>query len=121
MAVDEYANVGWLGALVPGMSAFRTVPVALGTIALYAMLVTGLTARATQLLPAGWWLKLHRLSLGILALAWAHGILAGTDTFDAALVYGVSFASVGLAAVYRYWIVRSGRPTFATSLQEGDR
>jgi len=121
IAIDEYANVGWLGALVPGMSAFRTVPVALGTLGLYALLITGLTARVTKLLPAGWWLKLHRLSLGVLALGWAHGILAGTDTFDAALVYGGSFACVALAAVYRYWIVGAGRPTFSTSLQEGDR
>ncbi|HET7182844.1 MAG TPA: hypothetical protein VFI15_11480 [Candidatus Limnocylindrales bacterium] len=121
IAVDRFANVGWLGALIPGLSEFRTVPVALGTLALYALLITGLTARVTKLLPSGWWLKLHRLSLGVLMLAWAHGMLAGTDTFDAVLVYGVSFAAVGLAAAYRYWIVRGGRPTFATSLPEGDR
>ena len=48
--------------------------------------------------------------------------LSGTDTFDAAAIYGATFVSVGLAAIYRYWIVRSGRPTFATSLpQEGHR
>jgi hypothetical protein len=121
IAVDRFANVGWLGALVPGMSEFRTVPVALGTLALYSLVITGLTARITKLLPTGWWLKLHRLSLGVLALAWAHGMLAGTDTFDAALVYGGSFAAVGFAAAYRYWIVRSGRPTFASSLPQGDR
>jgi predicted ferric reductase len=121
IAADRFANVGWLGALVPGLSEYRTVPVALGTLALYALLVTGLTARVTRLLPAGWWLKLHRVSLLVLVLAWAHGMLAGTDTFDAALVYGGSFAGVGLAAAYRYWIVRSGRPTFASSLPQGDR
>ena len=121
IAVDRFANVGWLGALVPGLSEFRTVPVALGTLALYALLITGITARVTSLLPAGWWLKLHRVSLGVLGLAWAHGILAGTDTFDAALVYVGSFVGVAFAAAYRYWIVRAGRPTFATSLPQGDR
>jgi DMSO/TMAO reductase YedYZ heme-binding membrane subunit len=122
IATDRFANVGWLGVIVPGLSEYRTVPVALGTLGLYALLITGLTARLTRLLPAGWWLKLHRLSLGVLGLAWAHGMLAGTDTFDAAAIYGTTFVSVGLAAVYRYWIVRSGRPTFATSLaQEGHR
>lgn len=121
IAADRFANVGWLGSFVPGLSEYRTVPVALGTLSLYALLVTGLTARVTRLLPAGWWLKLHRFSLGVLVLAWAHGMLAGTDTFDAVLVYAGSFAGVGLAAVYRYWIVRAGRPTFATSLEEGDR
>ena len=39
-----------------------------------------LTARFTKLLPTGWWLKLHRFALVVLALAWTHGVLAGTDT-----------------------------------------
>lgn len=121
IATDRFANVGWLGAIVPGMSEFRTVPVALGTLGLYALLVTGLTARVTRLLPAGWWLKLHRLSLGVLGLSWAHGMLAGTDTFDAIAIYGGTFAAVAMAAAYRYWIVRGGRPTFATSLIEEPR
>jgi DMSO/TMAO reductase YedYZ heme-binding membrane subunit len=121
IATDRFANVGWLGTVLPGLSEYRTVPVALGTLALYALLITGLTARMTRLLPAGWWLKLHRLSLGVLALAWAHGMLAGTDTFDAAAIYGTTFVAVGLAAAYRYWIVRSGRPTFATSLAQEAR
>jgi DMSO/TMAO reductase YedYZ heme-binding membrane subunit len=116
IATDRFARVGWAGAFVPGMSEYRSVPVAIGTLAMYALLVTGLTARITRLLPAGWWLKLHRLSLIVLALAWAHGMLAGTDTFDAGAIYGGSFAAVVLAAAYRYWIVRARRPTFATAL-----
>ena len=122
IATDRFANVGWLGAIVPGLSQYRTVPVAIGTLALYALVITGLTARVTRLLPAGWWLRLHRLSLVVLALAWVHGTLAGTDTLAAAAVYAGSFAAVMVAAGYRYWIVRAGRPSFATSLaREGHR
>lgn len=121
LAVDRFANVGWLGALVPGMSQYRTVPVAIGTVALYALVVTGLTARVTKLLPSGWWLKLHRLSLVVLAMAWAHGILAGTDTPMLGAVYGATFMTVLLAAFYRYWVVRQARVTFAASLPEGHR
>jgi hypothetical protein len=122
IAADRFANVGWLGAMVPGLSEYRTVPVAIGTTALYALLITGVTARVTKLLPAGWWLRLHRLSLVVLALGWAHGMLAGTDTPALAIVYAGSFAAVLVAATYRYWIVRASRPSFATSLaQEGRR
>ncbi|HYL41415.1 MAG TPA: hypothetical protein VET90_08910 [Candidatus Binatus sp.] len=118
---DQFANVGLLGTFVPGLSQYRTLPVALGTLAMYALLITGLTARVTRLLPSGWWLKLHRLSLGVLVLAWAHGILAGTDTWSAAawVIYGGTLAAVLAAATYRYWVVRSARPTFAASLPEG--
>lgn len=121
LAIDRFANVGWPGALVPGMSQYRTVPVAIGTIALYALVITGLTARITKLLPAGWWLKLHRLSLVVLAMAWAHGILAGTDTPMLGALYGATFMAVLLAAFYRYWVVRQARVTFSQSLPEGHR
>lgn len=118
IVVDPYAGVGLDGALIPGLSAFRSVPVALGTIALYALLVTGLTARYTRLLPAGWWLKLHRLSIVVWALGWAHGILAGTDSGSLGSLYAVTGLCIVAAAAYRYWVVRRARRTFASSLPE---
>ena len=121
IVADPYAGVGIGGALVPGLSEYRSVPVALGTLALYALLVTGLTARYTKLLPKGLWLKLHRLSLVVLALSWFHGVLAGTDSVALAGVYGASLSLVLAATAYRYWVARSGRPTFSTSLPEGSR
>ncbi len=116
---DKYANVGLVGALVPGLSEYRSSAVALGTIALYALLISGLTARYTKLLPPGLWLKLHRFSLVVLALSWGHGLLAGTDSVALGSLYGGSFALVVAATAYRYWVARSGRPTFSTSLTEG--
>jgi sulfoxide reductase heme-binding subunit YedZ len=118
--IDPYADVSVVGALVPGMSHFRTPAIALGTLSLYALVVTGLTARYTKLLPAGLWLKLHRLALVVLAAAWAHGLLAGTDSVALSAVYGGSFALVVAASAYRYWVVRSVRTTFAASLPKED-
>jgi hypothetical protein len=115
IVVDEYAAVGLLGALVPGLSHYRSVAVGLGTMALYALLLTGLTARHAKLLPAGFWLRLHRLSLGIFILAWLHGVLAGTDSVAMASIYGATGMAVLAAGAYRYWVSRQGRPTFATS------
>lgn len=121
LVADPYAGVGIGGAVVPGLSSYRSAPVALGTIALYALLFTGLAARYTKLLPKGLWLKVHRLSLFILAISWMHGLLAGTDSVALSGVYGASFTFVMAAAAYRYWVSRSGRPTFSTSLPEGSR
>jgi DMSO/TMAO reductase YedYZ heme-binding membrane subunit len=121
IVADPYAGVGIGGALLPGLSAYRTVPVAIGVIALYALLITGLTARYTQLLPDGAWLQVHRLGVVILVLAWVHGVLSGTDSVPMAGIYGASFVLVVLAAAYRYWVARSGRPTFSTTLPEVDR
>lgn len=121
LVLDPYAGVGIGGALVPGLSSYRSVPVAIGVIALYALLITGLTARYTTLLPRGVWLLLHRFSLGVIVMAWVHGVLSGTDSLPLAGLYGGSFVLVVLAAAYRYWVGRAGRPTFSTSLPEESR
>jgi predicted ferric reductase len=118
LLLDPYAGVGVAGTFIPGLSGFRSSPVALGTLAMYALIVTGLTARYTKLLPPGFWLKLHRLSLVVFILAWLHGILAGTDTEALRPFYLATGLAVLGAAAYRYWVARRARPSFATSLTE---
>ena len=116
--LDPYAGVSVLGAFIPGLASYRPLPVAVGSIGLYALLLTGLTARYTKFLPAGWWLKLHRLSLVVFVLSWTHGILAGTDSDALRPIYVVTGLVVVAAAAYRYWIARKRRPTFSTSLPD---
>jgi predicted ferric reductase len=114
--LDPYAGVGVGGAFIPGLSSYRSSPVALGTLSLYALLVTGLTARYTKLLPAGFWLKLHRFAIVALIMAWMHGMLAGTDAGVLQPMYVATGTAVLAAAAYRYWVAKRQRPTFATSL-----
>jgi len=118
LILDPYAGVGVAGAFIPTMSSYRSSPVALGTLAMYALILTGITARYTKLLPPGFWLKIHRLSIGVFVLAWLHGILSGTDTPALRLMYIGSGVAVLMAAAYRYWVARKARPTFSTSLPD---
>jgi predicted ferric reductase len=118
LIADPFAGVGVLGALVPGLSSYRSAPVALGSLALWALLATGATARYTRLLPPGAWLSIHRLSLAVFVLAWIHGLLAGTDSLALLAFYVVAGGIVLAAGAYRYWVSRAARPTFATSLKE---
>jgi DMSO/TMAO reductase YedYZ heme-binding membrane subunit len=103
IVADPYAGVGILGWLVPGLSTYRTVPVALGTLALFALLLTGVTARFTNLLGPGRWLAIHRVALVAFSLAWVHGVLSGTDTLALLPMYAVSGALAVLLAASRYW------------------
>lgn len=115
---DPKSGVDVIGAFIPGMSTYRSPAVALGTLALYAFLVTALTARKTRLLPAGMWLSLHRLAIVIFGLTWVHGMLAGTDSTALRPLYVLAGFAVTAAGAYRYWAARRARPTFATSLTE---
>ena len=107
LVLDPYAGVGVAGAMLPGMSEYRTVPVALGVVAMYALVVTVVTARYTALLPSGTWLRLHRLSAVVLALAWGHGVLSGTDSEALRPLYWGIALVVFAAAGYRYWVDRT--------------
>jgi len=116
LILDPYAGVGLTGTFIPGLSSYRSSPVALGSLAMYALILTGLTARYTRLLPPGFWLRLHRFSIVVYILTWLHGILAGTDTTILRPLYLGTGLAVLLAAAYRYWVGRKARPTFSTSL-----
>jgi predicted ferric reductase len=118
LILDPYAGVGIAGTFLPGLSSYRSSPVALGTLAMYALIVTGVTARYTKLLPPGFWLKLHRFSIVVFILAWLHGMLAGTDATTLRSLYIWTGLAVLVASAYRYWVSRKARPTFATSLPE---
>ena len=119
--LDPFAGVGVAGAFIPGLSSYRSAPVAIGTLSLYGLLVTGLTARYTKLLPAGAWLTIHRVGIVVFVLGWMHGLLAGTDSMALITLYVSLGGLVLAAATYRYWVTRQGRPTFSTSLPEGSR
>lgn len=114
--LDPFAGVGIAGSFIPGLSSYRSVPVALGTLGLYAALVSGITGRWTKLLPSGLWLKLHRFALVAWILAWMHGLLSGTDGPVLVPLYVVTGVLVVGAGAYRYWVSKKARPTFASSL-----
>ena len=121
IVLDPFAGVGVAGSLIPGLSGYRTAPVALGTLALYAALVSGVTGRWTKLLPQGLWLRLHRFALVAWILSWMHGLLSGTDSAALVPLYAATGGLVIGAGAYRYWVSKKARPTFATSLPGATR
>ncbi len=118
LVIDPKSGVSLGAVVIPGLSEYRSSPVAIGTFALYAFLITAITARWTKLLPRGAWLALHRLALLIFVMAWMHGVLAGTDTAALGPMYVGAGLLVTFAGAYRYWASRKRKPTFDTSRSE---
>lgn len=102
VALDRYAGVGWLGALVPGQSHYRTVPVSLGVLAFFGLLLVSVTAGVAGRLTGRRWLSVHRLALPLFAVVWLHGVLAGSDTGVLRTAYAVSGTGVVVLAASRY-------------------
>jgi methionine sulfoxide reductase heme-binding subunit len=107
LAVDPYANVGIVGAFVPGFSAYRPPAVAIGSVALYALIFTAVTAKWTRLLPSGWWLKVHRFAAVAFLLAWAHAVLAGTDGGALTPLYLATGLPILAGVAHRWWTAKA--------------
>ena len=102
LATDPWAKVGWVGAVLPMAAQYRPVAVSLGVIAAWAGLVTGLTARfAGRLLGRLWW-PIHKVAVGLLALVWAHSVLAGSDVVALRGFYLATGCGVVGLAITRY-------------------
>ncbi|MEW6223817.1 MAG: hypothetical protein AB1627_04240 [Chloroflexota bacterium] len=103
LALDPFAKVGIVGALVPGFSGYRPPAIAVGTVALYALLFTAITAKWTRLLPSGWWLKAHRFAALTFLLAWMHSVLAGTDGGALSPLYLATGLPILAGVAHRWW------------------
>lgn len=102
LALDRYAGVGWVGALIPGRSAYRTPWVALGVTAFYLMLLIAATAGFAGRITGRHWLTVHRLAIPVYISVWLHGVMAGTDTAGLRTLYGASGLAVALLLTSRY-------------------
>ena len=107
LAIDPYAGVGILGALVPGLSGYRPPAIAIGTVASYAFIVTAVSAKWTKLLPSGWWLRIHRLTAVVFLLVWVHALLAGTDSVALLPLYLVTGVPVVAGVAHRWWTAKA--------------
>lgn len=92
LASDKYAGVGWKGALIPGMSKYREIPVAFGVGAFWAMMLLTLSAGLAGRRGTKHWQLLHRFAALTLASVWYHGVASGTDSWKLRLVYLVTGA-----------------------------
>jgi len=119
LASDRYAGVGWIGALLPGQSVYRPVPVALGVAAWWAFLLVAGTARIGGRLVGRRWLPVHRLAGPIFASVFVHGLLSGTDASRLRPVYAASGCVVLMMWLSRHLasgsVVASASPVAAQS------
>lgn len=120
IVLDAYAKVGIVGALVPGLSVYRALPVAFGTIGLYGLVILTMTAALPKLLPNAGWLKVHRVAIFAFVVLWLHGVLAGSDTRGMMDLYVACGIVILLSYTGRWWVERPTAKRPEGSLPPGD-
>ncbi len=100
---DDFVHFTVVELLVPLTSDTETSTVALGVLALWALVVVEVTGRLRHRIPTRVWRPLHLLSAVMVGLATAHGVTMGTDLTNpvVAIVGLVLAAEVILLLVLR--------------------
>lgn len=109
--VDPFTHLGWLTAVVPFSSYYRTVWLGLGTIAFELLVAIVVTSLVRGLIGQGAWRAVHWLAYASWPVAVIHGFGTGTDALSGwFMVLSIAcVGSVALAVVYRL-VQGSGDP-----------
>lgn len=109
--LDSYVSTGWLAAIVPFASRYRTVPVAVGAVAFDLIAAVWISSLLKLRIANTTWRALHWFSWAAFVAAVLHGFTTGSDTHHPVGLAVVGLCAVaGLAAgISRYF----GRPTRA--------
>jgi methionine sulfoxide reductase heme-binding subunit len=101
--VDPFTHLGWLTAVVPFSSYYRTFWLGLGTIAFELLIAIVITSLARGFIGHGVWRAIHWLTYASWPVAVIHGLGTGSDTWSAWLFFVtmVCVAAVAIAAGYR--------------------
>ncbi|MGE5334091.1 MAG: ferric reductase-like transmembrane domain-containing protein, partial [Nitrososphaerota archaeon] len=78
--VDPFTRFGLNELLLPFVSHYRPLWMALGIVAMYLSLAVTLSLFIRRQIGYKWWLRLHELSFVVWVLATIHGLATGSDT-----------------------------------------
>jgi sulfoxide reductase heme-binding subunit YedZ len=79
--VDPFTHLGWVAAIVPFSSYYRTFWLGLGVIAIELLLAITVTSLVRDLIGHSAWRVIHWLSYASWPIAVVHGFGTGTDTW----------------------------------------
>jgi predicted ferric reductase len=109
--LDSYVSTGWLAAVVPFASHYRTLPVAVGAVAFDLLAAVWISSLLKLRIANPTWRAIHWFSWAAFAAAVVHGFTTGSDTHHplGLAVVGLCALSALAAGIGRFF----GRPTRA--------
>jgi DMSO/TMAO reductase YedYZ heme-binding membrane subunit len=80
VSVHEFLPFTWGEILVPGTSEWRPLPIAMGTMALYGLIIVVVSFYVRRFIGQKWWRIIHFGAFGVFVASLIHGVMAGTDS-----------------------------------------
>ena len=97
-AIDDFVDIRWFDAFLPGGSAYRPLWTGLGALALDVVVVVVATSLLRHRLRLRTWRAVHVTAYAAWVLAVAHGLGMGTDVREPWFL-SITLASVGAVVV----------------------
>ncbi len=113
--VDPFTHLGWLAAVVPFSSYYRTFWLGLGTIAFELLLAIVVTSLLRGLIGQVAWRLVHWLTYISWPVAVLHGVGTGTDAWSAWLFALQAVCVVAVAGAVGYRLVARSRDPLAAA------
>lgn len=111
--VDPFTHLGWLAAVVPFSSYYRTFWLGLGTIAFELLLAIVLTSLVRGFIGQAAWRLVHWLTYAAWPFAVLHGVGTGTDASSAWLFTLQAFCVIAVLAAIGYRFMTGSRDPLA--------
>src|SRR3982074_3514041 len=115
VVVDPFTHLGWLAAVVPFSSYYRTVWLGLGTIAFELLLAILVTSLIRGFIGQAAWRLVHWLSYASWLIAVLHGAGTGTDAFSAWLLALQAACVIAVLGAIVYRLMTGSRDPLATA------
>jgi hypothetical protein len=102
---DHFMNLKIVDVLIPFLSPYRPLLVALGIVGFYLLLLVLLTSLYHISTHPKFWRTVHFLGMIMFGLIFLHGVLIGTDVKHgfSRVLYWLVASPVFVAVVYRLW------------------
>jgi sulfoxide reductase heme-binding subunit YedZ len=107
--VDPFTHLGWLTAVVPFLSYYRTLWLGLGTVAFELLAAIVITSLLRGLIGHTAWRAVHWLAYASWPVAVVHGFGTGTDAWSAWFLV-LSAACIGAVATAVGYRLVTGSP-----------
>ncbi|MBU6233043.1 MAG: ferric reductase-like transmembrane domain-containing protein [Acidobacteria bacterium] len=100
--IDTYVPIGWISSVVPFTSPYKSLPVAIGTVAFDAMLAVWLTSLVKERLNFSSWRAVHWGSYVAFVTSALHAYTVGTDAHTHWCLYTL-YGCLGTLLVAGIW------------------
>jgi sulfoxide reductase heme-binding subunit YedZ len=111
--IDPFTHLGWLTAVVPFSSYYRTFWLGLGTVAFELLVAIVVTSLARPLVGQAAWRLVHWLTYASWPIAVVHGLGTGTDVWSAWSLVLTALCVGGVIAAIAYRLMAGSRDTLA--------